>query len=47
VICSSKTGMSSRAGAAPQLGLVSLLVRAAERVDRLYPGSVLLVGDLS
>src|SRR5581483_7377451 len=27
--------------------LVSLLVRAAERVDRLYPGSVLLVGDLS
>jgi penicillin-insensitive murein endopeptidase len=28
-------------------GLVSLLVRAAERVERLYPGSVLLVGDLS
>jgi murein endopeptidase len=28
-------------------GLVSLLVRAAESVYRLYPGSVLLVGDLS
>lgn len=27
--------------------LVSLLVKAAERVERLYPGSVLLVGDLS
>lgn len=26
---------------------MSLLVRAAERVQRLYPGSVLLVGDLS
>ena len=28
-------------------GLVRLLVRAAESVDRRYPGSVLLVGDLS
>jgi penicillin-insensitive murein endopeptidase len=28
-------------------GLVALLLRAAETVDRRYPGSVLLVGDLS
>lgn len=28
-------------------GLVRLLVRAAESVERRYPGSVLLVGDLS
>src|SRR5262252_7509098 len=28
-------------------GLVSLLVRAANAVERRYPGSVLLVGDLS
>src|SRR5215831_8089821 len=28
-------------------GLVSLLVRAAESVYRRFPGSVLLVGDLS